>query len=174
MPACAPQRPVLRLDEFLPYRLNRLTEAVSQGLARLYSDQYGINVAEWRVIAGLGEHAAVHGPDGPGVTARDITRRSRLGKVAVSRAAASLIERGLVTRHPNREDRREAFLRLTAKGEEIYAAIVPRALAFQAALEQGIPECDARAFDRVVRHLLDRADAADATLAAIARPQGAS
>lgn len=151
------RQPALTLDNFLPYRLNVVTQAVSQALARLYSQEFGISIPEWRVIAALGEHGEM--------TARDIAAHGRLGKVAVSRAVSDLAGRKLVLRRANREDRRESFLRLSARGQAIYAAIVPRALAFQDALEDGIAHEDAAAFARVVRHLLERASAAEAILA---------
>ncbi|MCC2098756.1 MAG: winged helix-turn-helix transcriptional regulator [Hyphomicrobiales bacterium] len=155
---------VLRLDDFLPYRLNVVTQAVSQGLADLYSAEFGLSVPEWRILAALGEQPDRNNPDWPGMTARDLARHGRMGKVMVSRASATLLERKIIARRANRDDRREHFLRLTPKGDGVYAAIVPRAREFQQLLEDGISPSDARAFDRVMQHLLDRAEAADATL----------
>lgn len=155
---------MLQLEEFLPYRLNVVTQAVSQALARLYSEQFGLSVPEWRIMAALGEYTCKNGSSAPGITARDIAKSSRMGKVMVSRAAVDLIDRKIVLRRANREDKREAFLRLSAKGLAMYADIVPKALAFQAKLEAGISDSDARAFDRVIRQLLQRADQADELL----------
>ena len=155
---------VLQLDTFLPYRLNVVTQAVSQGLAALYSVEFGISVPEWRILAALGQKRAGNGAEWPGMTARDLALHGRMSKVMVSRAAASLLQRKMIAKRANRNDRRETFLRLTNKGETIYAAIVPRARAFQALLEDGITARDAQAFDRVIQHLLQRAEAADAIL----------
>ena len=155
---------ILKLNNFLPYRLNVVTQAVSQALARLYSEQFGISVPEWRILAALGEEQQNHAPDWPGMTARDLAAHGRMGKVMVSRAVAALLERKILAKKANRTDRRESFLRLTAKGASIYAAIIPRAKLFQENLEQGISSSDARAFDRVVHHLLQAANTADAAL----------
>ncbi|MDP4593554.1 MAG: MarR family winged helix-turn-helix transcriptional regulator [Beijerinckiaceae bacterium] len=155
---------ILQLDSFLPYRLNVVTQAVSQALARLYSEEFDISVPEWRILAALGESRIAHGAGWPGMTARDLTQHSRMGKVMVSRAAATLLDRRILAKRANHTDRRESFLRLTAKGAKIYAAIVPRAQAFQASLEVGLSRRDAAAFDRVVLHLLRRAHDADAAL----------
>jgi len=46
---------VLRLEDFLPYRLVVAASLVSQATARTYATKYSIGIAEWRVIAQLGE-----------------------------------------------------------------------------------------------------------------------
>lgn len=144
---------LLHLNDFLPYRLNVVTQVVSQGLARLYADEFGISVPEWRAMAALGEL----GPGGE-MTARDIALHSRMGKVMTSRAVAGLTARKLVARRMNRDDKRESFLRLSERGTEIYGQIVPRALAYQARLVKGISKADSEALERIFAHLLERAE----------------
>lgn len=133
------------LDAFLPYRLNILAEIVSQGLARLYSQRFGISVAEWRVIATLA--------DGCQMTARDIGLRTHMHKTKVSRAVSDLLMRGLIDRHENEADRREAFVRLSAQGRDVYEVIAPLGLAYQRRLVEGISEADMAAFTRIEAHL---------------------
>jgi len=144
---------ILQLNNFLPYRLNAVTQVVSQGLARLYAEDFGISVPEWRVMTALGELG-----EGEEMTARDIAQHSRMGKVMTSRAVAALGKRKFLARRMNREDRRESFLRLSDRGREIYAQIVPRALAYQARLEKGLSRADADALDRIITHLLEKAE----------------
>ena len=36
----------LKLEQFLPYRLNVVASLVSQALSRIYADRYGIGVPE--------------------------------------------------------------------------------------------------------------------------------
>src|SRR5262245_66033140 len=43
------QAPLLKLDDFLPHRLNVLSSLVSQALTRVYG-RYGIGIPEWRVL----------------------------------------------------------------------------------------------------------------------------
>ena len=133
------------LDAFLPYRLNVLAEIVSQGLARLYSQRFGITVAEWRVIATLA--------DGCQMTARDIGLRTHMHKTKVSRAVGDLLTRGLIERRENEADRREAFVRLSAAGRDVYEVIAPLGLAYQRRLVEGISEADLAAFTRIESHL---------------------
>lgn len=119
-------RPALVLEEFLPYRLNVLAAVVSNALAGLYERRFGLTVPAWRVVATLGQYETR--------TARDIAAHGVMHKSTVSRAVASLVERGLVRRSPNPGDLREDLLALTPEGRVIYEAIAPQALAVEAEL----------------------------------------
>jgi DNA-binding MarR family transcriptional regulator len=120
----------IELERFLPYRLNVVAEAVSRSLSRIYAKQYGISVPEWRVIATLGQYTRM--------TAKEIGAHSRMHKTKVSRAAAQLAARGLLSRQPNDQDKREAYLTLTENGEAVYREIVPHALAFAESIFEGV------------------------------------
>jgi len=110
----------LTLDEFLPYRLSVAANVVSQRIARVYAEQYGLSTQEWRLIAVLGE-------DGDR-TQLELVKRTRMEKVPVSRAARSLEERGLVRRTTSESDARSRRLSLTAAGRRIYEHVAPAAL----------------------------------------------
>ena len=81
---------LLDLEHFLPYRLSVLSNRISQDIARLYADRFGLGITEWRVLAVLGRH--------PGISAREVAERTAMDKVAVSRAVASLLAAGRITR----------------------------------------------------------------------------
>lgn len=138
----------LRLEQFLPYRLNVVGFYASRALGRIYSERFGIGIPEWRVIAQLGEFGKL--------TSRDIGELSQMHKTKVSRAVGELEKRGLTSRSENREDRREAFISLTPRGSRTYAEIVPLALAFQARWTEGLPADDLRVFERVLSILAER------------------
>lgn len=151
----------LRLDRFLPYRLNVLSGLVSESFARSYEDlaaRHGIDKSQWRVISFLGEQLGTE-LESRGMTARDISSRTYLQKVMVSRAIAALEASALIRRRVNANDRREAFLALTPAGKKVYWAIVPAALGFEAELLRDLPEKDVAAFWRVADHLLSLASA---------------
>lgn len=118
--------PELCLDDFLPFRLNRLAAEVSQGLAGLYAERFGIDIPQWRVLATLGS--------GVPATAQAIVASTRTHKSTISRAVAALVRRGWVARLPSTGDRREAPLTLTVRGREAYAELVPLVLACEAEL----------------------------------------
>ncbi len=54
------QAPLLKLEDFLPHRLNVLSSLVSQALTRVYG-RYGIGIPEWRVLVTLGENGVMTG-----------------------------------------------------------------------------------------------------------------
>lgn len=142
----------LTLATFLPYRLSVLSASVSDGLARTYADRFGIGIPEWRVLATVGEFGSV--------TAKAVGLHAHMGKVKVSRAAAALETRGLISRLPNEEDLREAFLVLTLAGEGVYGEIAPLALAYVAELTAGLSLDENAQLDRLIDKLLRRAGGA--------------
>jgi DNA-binding MarR family transcriptional regulator len=130
--------PTLQLGDFVPFRLNRLAAEVSEHLAGIYRERFGLDVPEWRVMATVGpEH---------GCTAQYIASSTRMHKTRVSRAIAHLEERGLMTRVTSSEDRREMELRLTKAGQRMYAELVPLALERERALLACMSKEQLRAF----------------------------
>jgi len=140
--------PPLKLDEFLPYRLNVCAALVSQALSRIYADRHRIGVPEWRVLVTLGEFGMM--------TAKAIGSHSHMHKTKVSRAVALLERRKLVARQVNRDDLREAFLSLTPAGRDIYDELAPTALDFARQLLDTVDAADRAALDRALRKLTDR------------------
>ena len=53
-PSSAPEAP-LRLEQYLPYRLNVVAFHSARALGRIYDAEFGIGIPEWRVVAQLGE-----------------------------------------------------------------------------------------------------------------------
>lgn len=113
----------LDLDQFLPYRLNRLAERTSEALFVRYGERFAINVAEWRLLAWLSR--------GSPLTAREISKRTHMDKVRVSRAVKSLESRKLILRRPSEQDQRAQLLALTAEGEAMLAELIPEARRFE-------------------------------------------
>ena len=114
---------VLELEHFLPYRLSVLSNRISQEIAGLYAERFALNVTEWRLLAVLGRY--------PDLSATELAERTAMDKVAVSRAVASLVADGRLTRKVDGDDRRRARLRLSAKGYRIYDEVAPLALQYQ-------------------------------------------
>lgn len=145
-PAPAPAGAELELERFLPYRLSVLSNRISDAIARIYAERYGLGVTEWRVIAVLGRY--------PGLSAGEVAQRTAMDKVAVSRAVARLVAAGRLRRERHGDDRRRSVLRLSAGGRRIHAAVAPLALAFESRLLAGM-DAGERA---LLFGLLDRLD----------------
>lgn len=139
------------LEQFLPYRLNVLATVVSNALAQIYAERFGLTIPGWRIVATLGQYGVR--------TARDIALHAVMHKSTVSRAVSALEERGLVARRPNRDDRREELLELTPEGRQVYEALAPEALAFEEGLVSVLTPTEQEAFLTIVEKLDRRARA---------------
>jgi DNA-binding MarR family transcriptional regulator len=135
----------LKLEEFLPYRLNVVASVVSQALSRLYAMRYGIGVPEWRVLVTLGQYGMM--------TGKAVGAHSHMHKTKVSRAVALLEKRKFLIRRVNRADLRESFLSLTPAGRAIYEDLAPIALDFAKRLSELIEPSDRAAFERAIERL---------------------
>jgi DNA-binding MarR family transcriptional regulator len=111
----------LDLFRFVPFRLNRLAAEVSAALASEYQERYGLDIPEWRVLATLGFR-------NDACSAQYIADCTRTHKSTISRAVTVLMERQLVERVENEDDRREFRLRMTKKGDALYEQLIPRLL----------------------------------------------
>ncbi|MER8575687.1 MarR family transcriptional regulator [Mesorhizobium sp. M1338] len=114
---------ILNLENFLPYRLYRLADAVSREFSRIYKDSHGLTRPEWRTLSGLGQHGTM--------TASALGEQSAMHKTKVSRAVAELERRRWLTRTPDEKDRRLEHLTLTRAGLAAYREMVPLAKAFE-------------------------------------------
>jgi len=139
-----------RLSTFMPYRLSIASNAVSDLIAREYHRRFGLRIAEWRVMAVLG--------DAGEATQRELVAATRMDKVAVNRATKTLAERALVARNPHASDGRSHHLALTAEGRALHDEIMPLALQMEAAVLEALSPGERSTLDRLLTKLLDRAD----------------
>lgn len=137
---------MLELDRFLPYLVNKLAGRLSDGLATVYQERFGITIPEWRVIAHLAGNK--------NVSIREIFVRVAMDKSKVSRAAARLELVGFVEKNVNAADRRLIELRLTAKGRRLFEAIEPLALAYEREALSAFSEREEEVFRKLVGKLL--------------------
>lgn len=140
----------LDLDKFLPYRLAVLAHDVSRALSRIYRDEFGIAIPEWRVIANLGRHQPM--------SSNRIAELGSMDKAKVSRAVARLVDAGLVTRETDPRDNRLIVLRLSAKGRRTYAKIAPKALEWEQEFLSVLSQEDRAALDRILDTLQRQVD----------------
>lgn len=122
--------PLFLLEDFLPYRLSVAANRVSRLFAGRYGSEFGLSIAEWRVMAVLGRFGAL--------PAREVAIHTAMDKVKVSRAVAFLLRRKLTGRRADRADARLQWLELTPAGARMHAAIVPMARALEEELLTGL------------------------------------
>lgn len=116
-----PEEERLDLFKFMPFRLNRLAAEVSQALSSEYQARHGLDIPEWRVLATLGFRKEA-------CSAQYISQCTRTHKSTISRAVTALLERELIERVANADDRREFRLRMTRAGKALYDELIPRLL----------------------------------------------
>lgn len=135
----------LLLEEFLPYKLSYLTNIISQDLAKLYTDKFGIAHTEWRVLSVLGISS--------GVSAAFVAEKTAMDKVAVSRAINNMIKHGLISRIFADEDKRRSELTLSKQGRETYDKIVPLVIAYEQKLLQTLKTDEQKQFETTLKKL---------------------
>ena len=143
-----PEHAVLELDRFLPYRLSVLSNRISQDIAALYGERFGLNVTEWRILAVLGRY--------PSLSATEVAERTAMDKVAVSRAVTSLLGNGRLKRRLHGSDRRRSVLQLSAKGYRVYDEVAPLALEYERRLLEGLQPDERSALDRLLSRMEER------------------
>jgi DNA-binding MarR family transcriptional regulator len=119
----------LKLGAFVPYRLSIASNMVSDVIATAYRNLFGLSVAEWRLVTVLAERGQA--------TQAQLATATRMDKLTVSRAAIALVDRGLVERAGNPDDKRSNILTLSASGRDLYAQVAPKALALEKQLLAG-------------------------------------
>jgi len=144
-----PRHQKLHLEKFLPYRLSVLSNTVSSAIAAAYFANFGLSIPEWRVMAILAAN--------PGLSAAEVTARTAMDKVAVSRAVATLLAAGRLRRTTVPADRRRTHLALTPAGAGVYSRVVPMALEYERKLVAPLSRRDRATLDRILRELLGRA-----------------
>lgn len=134
-----------RLSDFLPYLLSITSNAVSDRIAQEYHARFGLRIAEWRVMAVLGDLG--------GRTQRDLVGATRMDKVAVNRACKVLERRGLIARRPNDSDGRSHLLALTGPGRAVFEEIMPIALTLEQRLFAPLIGGDRERFKQVLAQI---------------------
>ncbi len=119
--------PDFDLDRYLPYRLTVVASQLSARLSKQYRTQFGISIAEWRILLNLGY-------SGSG-SVRDIEKRVSLEKSKVSRGVSRLEAKGYLTKSVDNKDRRLLKLTLTKSGVALLGELVPIAKAYQKQLD---------------------------------------
>jgi len=123
-----------KLEEFLPYQLSVTANRVSRMFAKRYQEEFGLSIPEWRVLVVVGRF----GTASPSM----VSEWAAMDKVKVSRAAATLVARGLLKQTQDPSDGRARLLRLTRKGVTMYQGAVPLALELEADLAKGLSRAE--------------------------------
>ena len=141
----------MELQQFLPYRLAVLADAVSGSMAAVYRQRFELSRDEWRLLAALSATSTVQAAEAAQVTTLD--------KMQASRALRSLEARRLVSRETDPQDRRHVIVRLLPAGRALLKQLAPMVLAREAYLLEALDEQERAVLDRALTKLLERARA---------------
>lgn len=106
------------IETFFPYRLAISAEAFSRNLSAVYERSFGLTREEWRLLFLLA--------DVPSITSLELSHRTTLDKVQVSRAAKRLEEKGYITRSIVEADRRLRNYQITDAGKALFKQVLPK------------------------------------------------
>jgi DNA-binding MarR family transcriptional regulator len=108
-----------RLDDLLPYLMNRLVSRLNQNLGERLRRR-GYSFQEWRILAVL----AVH----DGITLSQLADATVIPQPTVSRLVARLVRRGFLRRRPGARDARFIEAWITPEGRAAYRKMLPLAV----------------------------------------------
>lgn len=151
---------VLKLDEYLPYRLAVASAWVSRLISKTYEQRFSLTIPQWRIIAILGD-------EGP-MSQHQVSYRSTMDKIATHRAASALKEKGIIIT-TDAQDRRYKIIELTSHGRKVFEEVAPLALELEQEVLKLARVNDLRKLERdlldleaAARHLVEEMEQADA------------
>lgn len=132
-----------QLGDYVPYLLSRAGVSLAHNFSREL-DAFGISLPMWRVMAALLDEGEQR--------LGDLARLTAIELSTLSRIAASMEAKGLVTRRRSGQDARAVLIALTGDGRRTAETIVPRALDSESAAVAGMSDEEVR----TLKHLLQR------------------
>lgn len=143
-----------KLEDFLPHRLAVAAARVNRLMSHRFEEASGVSIPEWRVLAVIGRFGVLS-PSAVG-------DRTTMDKVKVSRAAASLVARGLLKQSQDPSDGRGRLLRLTRKGASVQQGLMPIARSLEEELAQGLGRAEWATLQKALVRLDQHAGALEA------------
>jgi DNA-binding MarR family transcriptional regulator len=133
----------LRLDDYLPYLVNRVGAALVARFTREALAAHGLSIDMWRVLAVLSDNGGQRQIDLAGSTSIEAS--------TVSRIVTRLIRLGLVTRSRSKTSSREVIVSLSPKGTVLIRKLIPTALGLQEAAVSGVSSADLARLKKTLR-----------------------
>jgi len=116
-------------------------------MTRHYLDGVGLGMPEWRLLAAIGRHGVLS-PTAAG-------EHTSMDKVKVSRAAASLVARGLIKQSQDPNDGRGRLLRLTRKGANLYNGLPAMAQLMEKSVLSGLSATEWTNLQKILLKLIE-------------------
>jgi MarR family transcriptional regulator, organic hydroperoxide resistance regulator len=120
----------LNLNDYLPYLVNRVGNIIADQFGAEALAPYRLSIAMWRVLAVLASNGGQRQIDLADLTSIDASTLSRL--------VTRLVRMGIVSRTRSASSTREVVVRLTTKGKNQVARLVPIAVEYEATATVGL------------------------------------
>jgi len=121
----------LNIEDFLTFRLTRLSNALRTNMTKRYLEEFGLSLPEWRLLALVTRFSPLR--------FSELTNRSSMDKGQVSRTLRVMTKRGLTKMKALKRGSAYAealaapvIVSVTAKGKGLYKAVLPTAQRRQA------------------------------------------
>ncbi|TLP48277.1 MULTISPECIES: MarR family winged helix-turn-helix transcriptional regulator [Cohaesibacter] len=134
------------LDSFFPYRMAIAAEGFSRNISSVYGQTYGLSREEWRLLYLLAKAGKLD--------SQELSRRTTLDKVQVSRASQRLEDKKLITRAISKKDRRLRDFRITKAGTALFDEIKPKIDAQAEQILSAMPTEDRAALSQGIESLI--------------------
>lgn len=132
-------------EDHLPHHVLLLAKMLDRETARQLQAEFGLKLAEWRVLAFI----CSKGPS----SAADVCAAFEVDRAEVSRAVASLEAAGLVERAADGGNRRRLILTPSAQGQDLFQAARARRQDFFRAVMEGLDDAERHALAASLRKL---------------------
>jgi DNA-binding MarR family transcriptional regulator len=112
-----PTEKKFKIQEWLVYRLWRISQERGYELEGFYSSEFGLSPVEWHAIAAIADFEPL--------SAKELAALLDMNQVQMTRTLTGLLKQGLVSRRTDATDRRRVVLSLNKKGKTVYSQISP-------------------------------------------------
>ena len=130
--------------EYVGYHVYNTQRALHRSL-ELCVEKAGLTPGQWNALTQLEEHGAM--------TQKQLAERLQKEQATVTRSIERLVQRGLVERTPNPQDRRVNIVNVTPEASRLLAELEPSVTQRNEELTEGISDADLEAFFRVLDRL---------------------
>ena len=140
-----PKNATLRLENFLPYLVNRVGMALVERYSREGLKAHKLTIDMWRVLAALADNGRQR--------QIDLAAATSIETSTVSRLVTRLVRLGLVTRGRSETSSREVVVALSAKGRALVKKLAPVALRLERAATSGLSPEEVKLLKDMLRRI---------------------
>jgi DNA-binding MarR family transcriptional regulator len=138
-----PRRSDLRLPDYIPYLVNRVGAALVSRFTNDALRQYGLTIADWRVLIAIS--------DNNGQRQTDLAELTSIDASTLSRLITRLEKSHLVTRTRSQTSSREVVVKLTPKSRNMVDQLIPVGQQLERTAVRGLSRQELADFKNLLR-----------------------